>query len=125
MDLEKELIVLLVDKLLIGIIIILIGFWLNRRMEFFKSSQATRSEISKLRINKLSELWDDISNVETAIVDVCKRLSDASFDYLRSLPRGEKVLGKYGEAFVEVYPGFENEVSEIIDRLNQFPNSTR
>jgi hypothetical protein len=58
MTFREQLIVTVVDKLAIGALILLVGWWLNRRLEIFRGQQAIKNEIEKLRHSKQIELLE-------------------------------------------------------------------
>jgi hypothetical protein len=53
---EQELFLTVLDKGLIGILLAIAGFWLNRYLEAFKSRRALESELIKTRDQKELEL---------------------------------------------------------------------
>ena len=49
MSLQEELIKIVIDKLAIGILLILVGYFINKFLEKFKANQALRNEFIKQR----------------------------------------------------------------------------
>jgi len=52
MTFKEQLIVTIVDKALIGIVVAIAGFWLNRYLESFKARRALENELAKVRDQK-------------------------------------------------------------------------
>jgi flagellar biogenesis protein FliO len=59
---HQQLLLTLVDKLIIAGALVLVGFWLNRRLEGFKSTEAARLQISAqiaaARLPAYQKLWE-------------------------------------------------------------------
>jgi hypothetical protein len=63
MSFEEQIIVTLLDKALIGGLIAIAGFWLNRGIELYKSRRALENELEKLRDQKrIQFLESQLSN---------------------------------------------------------------
>jgi hypothetical protein len=69
MTLYEELIVTVVDKAIIGLIVLIAGFWLNRALERFKSSQAMTNEFTKQRVAKIAEVWEALYKYEAEMLE--------------------------------------------------------
>lgn len=58
MTFQQQLVLAVVDKLLIGAILALAGFWLNRYLEAFKIQRALQNELVKARDQKEMQLLE-------------------------------------------------------------------
>ncbi len=59
----QKAILLILDKIAIGGIIILIGYFVNRALERYKSNQAVREAMEKKRIEIIAPLWQKLNDV--------------------------------------------------------------
>jgi hypothetical protein len=69
MTFQEQLIITVVDKAIIGLIIIVAVFLFNKKLEQFKSRQVLTQEIAKQRIVKITQIWESIYKWETEVVD--------------------------------------------------------
>ena len=67
-DFQQKLTLSVIDKLVFGLLILLAGFVLNRTLENYKSDQATKSEIARLRVERLAKVWTAL-NFQQAQID--------------------------------------------------------
>jgi hypothetical protein len=58
--LKADLTKIVVEKLLIGAVILCLGMFTANRIEHFKSSQSFISEFNKLRVQKIGEVWEQV-----------------------------------------------------------------
>jgi hypothetical protein len=58
MTFRQQLLLTIIDKALIGLLIAVAGFWLNRYLEAFKSRQSLQNELKKVRDQKQIELLE-------------------------------------------------------------------
>lgn len=56
---HQQLVLTVIDKLLIGLLIAIAGFWLNRYLETFKGQNALQNELLKRLMEKRRELDED------------------------------------------------------------------
>jgi hypothetical protein len=64
---NEQLIITIVDKLAIGLTIVLVGLFANAILERFKSKQALITELAKIRAGRLSEVWELLYEQEALI----------------------------------------------------------
>jgi hypothetical protein len=57
MDLHDPLLLTIVDKLLIGILLLIVGLWLNERFEKLKGEFALATAFAQLRAGAIGALW--------------------------------------------------------------------
>jgi hypothetical protein len=60
-DLRQELIKIIVDKLLIGIILSIMGIWATNLVEALKSERSFKAELNKTRVEKIGEVWEKVN----------------------------------------------------------------
>jgi len=83
MKLRDELIKILVDKLLIGLILLAAGLYLNSRLEMLKTDlnsqlevlKTNRSfsfEMNKIKVNKIADLWAELYRYEDIMIGVVR-----------------------------------------------------
>src|SRR6266496_779934 len=58
MNFQEQLIITLIDKLAIGVLLLLGGFLLNRAIERYKSRQALENQMAKIRDEKRLEFLE-------------------------------------------------------------------
>ena len=58
MNLADSLVLAVVDKLLIGVVVLVVGFWLNHRLETLKGSLAFNTALAPLRTAAYGTLWE-------------------------------------------------------------------
>lgn len=63
----KELVVVVIDKLVLALIVAAAGLWINQALERFRAETALRSEVAKATIAKMSEVWSKAYEWEKAI----------------------------------------------------------
>lgn len=65
--LKDELIKISVDKLLIGIILVILGNFSANLVEKFMSERSFSVQLNKIRVEKISEVWEKVYIYECAI----------------------------------------------------------
>lgn len=58
--LKSDLTKIVVEKLLIGAVILCLGIFTANRIEHFKSNQSFITEFNKLRVQKIGEVWEQV-----------------------------------------------------------------
>lgn len=71
--LADKIVLLVLDKVLIGALIGVGAFIAARALERFKSSLALRSEVSKVRVEHLGKLWEALSTLHTRLAELIVR----------------------------------------------------
>ncbi|HXF40764.1 MAG TPA: hypothetical protein VN687_13700 [Blastocatellia bacterium] len=64
MTLRNELIKIIVDKLFLAAVLAVFGFFLNRLLERFRSRLSFSTELNKIRVSKIAELWEKLYEFE-------------------------------------------------------------
>ena len=65
-DFWPKLLLSVVDKLVLGGLIVLVGYWFQKRLELFKRNQAFTSEWAKLQIAAYNQAFLALSTVDNA-----------------------------------------------------------
>ena len=73
MTFEQHIYLALIDKLLIGIMLLVLGFFGNRALESFRASQTFRSEMAKTRISYIGETWSAFYTWEAVVQDLVRQ----------------------------------------------------
>ena len=66
-DFRQKLILSIVDKLVFGLLIVLAGFVLNLVLENHRADQAVKTEIARLRVEKVAAVWQALDRHQRAI----------------------------------------------------------
>jgi len=70
MKLEEEIILSIINNIGLGAIVGLGAFMLNVVLEKYKSTRTIIEETTKLRINKISEIWDKLEEIHIALIQI-------------------------------------------------------
>lgn len=57
LDFKQQVLQVLIENGLIALLLLIFGFWINKKLEKFKSEQSLEGEINKLRVNKIGECF--------------------------------------------------------------------
>lgn len=63
---KEDLIKILVDKLLVGLLLIIVGIWSTNLIERLKSERSFSAELAKIRAEKIAEVWEKVYLYEAA-----------------------------------------------------------
>ena len=66
-EFHQKLFLLILDKVMIEVPILILGYLLNRAMETFKSKKVIENEIEKTKINKLAEVYSALADYEYCV----------------------------------------------------------
>lgn len=55
---QQEITLVIIEKLLIGVIILCAGLWINKELENFKNVSTFKKGINEKRVEKISEVWE-------------------------------------------------------------------
>ena len=69
-ELKKDLLKILVDKLLIGLILVVAGVFANNLVEKYKSEEGFRTELNKTRVARIGEVWEGLYIYEASVDNV-------------------------------------------------------
>jgi hypothetical protein len=61
----EEMVLAITDKLVIGIVIVLIGFVFSRLLERYKARQAVSVEVAKARVKEAGEVWKKLYSIDS------------------------------------------------------------
>jgi hypothetical protein len=85
MTFEEELVLLVIEKLLLGTVIGLVAYFAARALEHFRTRLSVIAETDKLRIAKIAELWEAFGEAEldlTVALEVRRRIVTEERDRL-------------------------------------------
>ena len=68
MTFKEQLIITIVDKAVIGAVIIIAAHWLAKALERFKSERALANEFAKQRVAKIAEIWTALCTLQEAVI---------------------------------------------------------
>ena len=63
MTFYEELLLKIIDSLIIGVLILFVGYWLNRGLEKFKSKEEYQRQLAQSKINAYQRLWSLMETV--------------------------------------------------------------
>jgi hypothetical protein len=63
---KKDLIKIAIDKLLVALILVVVGFFATNLIERFKTERSFSAELNKMRVEKISQVWEKIYQLEAA-----------------------------------------------------------
>lgn len=75
-NLKDELIKISVDKFLIGMLLILLGSFATNLVEKIKSERSFSIQLNRMRVEKISEVWEKVYLFETATEGAIKELME-------------------------------------------------
>ncbi|MDQ3022214.1 MAG: hypothetical protein M3R36_16825 [Bacteroidota bacterium] len=70
----EQLILMLIDKVAIGVLILVVGFLGQRMLEAYKGRQALWTEISKERVKHIAGEWKEMNRWDSLVGDLFYRL---------------------------------------------------
>ncbi len=65
----QKIMLQIIDKIALGGIILIIGYFVNRALERYKSNQAVREAIEKKRIEMIAPLWQKLNDIHVIITN--------------------------------------------------------
>ncbi len=63
----EQVLLIVIENLLIGILILIAGYFINKLLEQYKTSQAMRSEVAKKRVEELSKIWLEFNKIKSKL----------------------------------------------------------
>jgi len=72
-EFTQNLILTIVDKLAIGLIVLLVAYLVNRSLEELKSRFAFSNEIAKIRAQKTGEIWSELYGWEAVAEELIEK----------------------------------------------------
>lgn len=72
-SLSEQMVLLLVDKLLIGALVGIAALLATRGLERFKASLSLRGEVNKARVEHIGKLWEMLSSVHALLAELIER----------------------------------------------------
>ncbi len=66
-ELKKDLLKILFDRFMIGVLLIFIGLFANYLIEKYKSQEGFRIELNKTRVARIGEVWENLYMYEASV----------------------------------------------------------
>ena len=123
-----ELLKIVADKIIFGLVLIGFGYWLNRRFELFKADISLQSEINKKRVECWSKVWGDIHNHAASVLESVeyyhltesKQSEFSEKEFLELVKESEENKAKANDSIMNNRFWYSYEQSEQIDRIREF-----
>lgn len=116
---NEKLALLLIDKVAIGVLIGIATFCASLMLERFKTAISFRSEMDKIRVQKMGELWDIFGQVNLQLgesISCKKRILEEEHVSLNSDIQGvakERIISEVLPNIVESLKGLEQAYSTL------------
>src|SRR5207244_13106543 len=78
MSFKQQVILMLVDKLIIGLLLAMTAYLASRALESYKKRQALAGEIAKKRVQKIAEVWEHLSEWDFLIEELLRRVAQVA-----------------------------------------------
>ena len=117
----REIAKIVIDRLLIGVVLVVLGFLANRTIEKFKSEQTFVEELNKLRVQKIAEVWEKVYVFEATAEPMFKAremTSDQIEEFMQG-PLSEKKMKVYRQKDADAVAPFEHAKQEALDLANR------
>ncbi len=75
-QLKKELLKIVVDRLLIGALLVFAGLFANYLIEKYKFEEGFRTELNKTRVARIGEVWESLYVYEAAVDNLVDHFRD-------------------------------------------------
>jgi hypothetical protein len=89
---KRDLIKIVVDKLLVALILVVVGFFATNLIERFKTERSFSAELSKMRVEKISQVWEKIYQLEAAYDESDRMTKDYYISAKTKSPEDDKAL---------------------------------
>jgi len=125
MSFENQIILTVIDKLIIGFIILLLALFINRSLEKFKISILRQSKIKDIKFEKLSliieAIWNCNSALNEMVANFAKKEARGGFEGLTDIMKEDI---KYKNQLQQLYLDSASKYSESISLLQKKINSS-
>lgn len=116
---KEEIIKIVIDKGLIGLLLIVAGYLINRILEKHKSKQSLHNELAKMRISKIGECWEVLFKADS----LARQLITVASDGLRKF--GNENWSEYVEYLKKNTPLIEQELRKELDASHSIIEKNR
>ena len=76
MDFEQSIWLAVIDKIILGLFLLVIGFFVNRFLEEYKSELTLRNEMAKTRMEHVSKIFSKINTWEATVTALHRRWAE-------------------------------------------------
>ncbi len=104
---KEDIIKLVVDKLLIGLILVGVGFYVSSNLDKMKSDNELTKELAKIQAEKIGETWADIYLLEEKAGQFYTYVFGTDTTFMKKI---EQTI-EQGE--------FEQEAIKVFDKINR------
>jgi hypothetical protein len=78
MSFNEQVILILIDKLLIGLLLAVTAYLASRALESYKKRQALAGGIAKQRVQKIAEVWEHLSEWDFLIEELIRTVAQVA-----------------------------------------------
>ena len=108
---RREIIKIIVDKALIGILLVIVGFFSTNITEKLKTERSFSSELNKIRAQKIGEVWEKVYLYEAEVEAETQALISSAERFAESTPTSTSTPRDYQEVVKEA----ENEIRKKME----------
>lgn len=116
-QLSHEIIKIVVDKLLIGLVLVVAALLASFLLEKFKADETFRSEMNLLRAQKIGETWESIFLAEGVFLETSEQLSTTFMGAKRRFELKQQDLRKRAQLQVEEQDSDPEHEKKLRERL--------
>ena len=137
-NLGQELFVLVTDKLVIGLVVLGVGYLASRSLERYKANEALRKELERERIKVVAPLWIEINAIHYMVtMDYNILILGSSDEDLQKLKdqiserETKAILGVrksqfwLGSELFEAQMTYFNKIRDLVQKLDEFREAQR
>ncbi len=117
MNFSDQVLLTLLDKGLLALVVALAAFLLSRSLGRYKSSQAVRVEAAKLRISKLSTLWEALDDISSEFPVLLWAMGSIEIEERRQLSDENLLQGAQQKSYPPI--AIDRFTSEVLPRIDQ------
>jgi hypothetical protein len=120
-NLKDDLIKISIDKFLIGMLLILLGSFATNLVEKIKSERSFSIQLNRMRVEKISEVWEKVYLFESATETAIKGLRSKSLNEPREFSgeEAERVVEEDRKFFKNLFRQSDSLHSDLIDLANK------
>ncbi len=120
-NLKDELIKISVDRFLIGMLLILLGSFATNLVEKIKSERSFSTQLNRMRVEKISEVWEKVYLFESATETAIKGLRSKPPNEPREFSdtEAERVLEEDRKFFRNLFRQSDSLYGELINLANK------
>ena len=121
MNFAEQIWLSIVDKILLGGLVALVGYYGTRAIEAYKAKQLLRTELTKQRVLKIEDVWKRLLDIQ-ALADSF-RTSLVPYWISRAIGKPEDQLRESRELWLKLVIGKQETVDEIKAKFDEMVHS--